>query len=298
PLQCLPPSSETRIFFIASRLLPRLPRPPPSRSRPGPPRSKMVSADRQTIIETNRSLRNIKTELENLLEKGVIDEAVFENIHAALPQESPLSGPLRTAPSSNTGNTGNTGNTNAPPTRAFQNLGVNSSSPAPPSYDATPAPNVPSRNVKPVVAHARALYRYAASDARDVSFEKDDKIAIHEYMNQDWWMGQNLRTGQEGIFPRSYVLVEPDHQRSSPPQAHPQAQYGYPSKQGPPPQQNPYNANVPPVAVAEGGQPAQEQQGGGGKAGEFGKKIGKNLGNAAVFGAGATIGSNLVNSIF
>jgi len=35
-----------------------------------------------------------------------------------------------------------------------------------------------------------------------------------------------------------------------------------------------------------------------GKGGEMGKKFGKKLGNAAIFGAGATIGGNIVNSIF
>jgi len=35
-----------------------------------------------------------------------------------------------------------------------------------------------------------------------------------------------------------------------------------------------------------------------GKGGEMGKKFGKKLGNAAVFGAGATIGGKIVNSIF
>lgn len=157
---------------------------------------------------------------------------------------------------------------------------------------------MPARNAKPIVAHARALYRYAASDARDVTFEKDDKIAVHEYMNQDWWMGQNLRTGQEGIFPRNYVLVE--HENKGPVMAPPQQpQYGYPGamQQGPPPQQNPYNNSVPPMAVAEGGQPQQGQHGDN-KVNEYGKKFGKKLGNAAIFGAGATIGGNIVNSIF
>jgi hypothetical protein len=45
-------------------------------------------------------------------------------------------------------------------------------------------------------------------------------------------------------------------------------------------------------------QQQQEQEGGGSKMGEHGKKFGKKLGNAAIFGAGATIGSNIVNSIF
>ncbi|KAJ6444038.1 SH3 domain-containing protein [Purpureocillium lavendulum] len=268
----------------------------------------MVSADRQTIMETNRSLRNIKTELENLLEKGVIDEAVFDQIHAALPDESPLHGPLRTTATSNNASPAPARSSPAPNTTAapppaqepaaqtFQNLNVNGTSPAPPSYHDTPPPNVPNRG-KPVLAHARALYRYAASDARDVSFEKDDRIAVHEYMNQDWWMGQNVRTGQEGIFPRNYVLVEDDQQKGQQPYGYPaQPQYGYP--QGPPQQQNPYNSSVPPMAVAEGGQPGGDQQQGDNKVGQYGKKFGKKLGNAAIFGAGATIGGNIVNSIF
>ncbi|KAG6060207.1 hypothetical protein E4U32_003585 [Claviceps aff. humidiphila group G2b] len=286
----------------------------------------MVSADRQLIIETNRSLRNIKTELESLLEKGVIDESIFDQISTALPQESPLSGPLRTA-SSNTTTTSapTTDDTNKanpvsspPPTQQMQNLGINNSPPTrasaspapgaasgPPSYDATPAPQLPSRTGKPVLAHARALYRYVASDHRDVSFEKDDKILVHEYMNQDWWMGQNTRTQQEGIFPRSYVFVEQQKEetKSAPfgaavpsPAPYGQPQYGYPP-QGPPPQQNPYNASVPPMAVAQGGE-APQAQGDGNKVNQYGKKFGKKLGNAAIFGAGATIGGNIVNSIF
>ncbi|PHH88685.1 hypothetical protein CDD83_7198 [Cordyceps sp. RAO-2017] len=271
----------------------------------------MVSADRQIIMETNKSLRNIKTELENLLEKGVIDETVFDNIHAALPEESPLSGPLRTATGSGSGVAAPSPvpapAAASPPVQAMQNLAVGpdpnartkSTSPAPPNYEDTPPPGVPNRGSKPVVAHARALYRYAASDGRDLSFEKDDKIAVNERLNQDWWLGQNLRTGQEGIFPRTYVLEEPD-QKAAPqgPYAapYPQPQYGYPAPQGPPPQQNPYNSNVPPMAVADGGQPAQA--GGDSKVGQYGKKFGKKLGNAAIFGAGATIGGNIVNSIF
>ncbi|PFH59608.1 hypothetical protein XA68_12095 [Ophiocordyceps unilateralis] len=251
----------------------------------------MVSADRQSIMETNRSLRNIKTELESLLEKGVIDESVFDNIHAALPQESSLSGPVRT-----------TANRSEPPTQALQGLTVSpepraeaqSTLPAPPSYNETPPPGLPTRSAKPVIAHARALYPYVASDARDVSFEKDDRIAIYERLNPDWWLGQNLRTSQEGIFPRSYVLEEPDGKGTpqpgpAAPYVQPQPQYGYP-----PPQQNPYNANVPPMAVADGGQPSGKD----GKMGQYGKKFGKKLGNAAIFGAGATIGGNIVNSIF
>ncbi|KAL6893353.1 SH3 domain-containing protein [Trichoderma evansii] len=255
--------------------------------------------DRQTIMETNRSLRNIKNELETLLEKGVIDEAAFDHIHSALPAETPLRG----AAAGSAGHSANQTPAPAaaavmPPVQAFQNLNVKGPSPAPPSYDDTPAPGVPTRSPgKPVLAHARALYRYDASDARDLSLEKDDKIDVYEYMNSDWWMGRNHRTGMEGIFPQNYVFVEQEQKAPAPaPVAYPpQPVYGYP--QGPPAQQNPYNASVPPMAIAEGGQPSQQQEGGS-KAGEYGKKFGKKLGNAAIFGAGASIGSNIVNSIF
>lgn len=213
-------------------------------------------------------------ELETLLEKGVIDEEVYDQIHATLPAESPLSGPLRTTANASSASPAPRSNSVAnsePPTKAFQNMDLHqqqSTSPAPPSYNDTPAPSLPARNQKPTVAHARALYRYAASDDRDLSFEKDDKISVLEYMNQDWWMGQNQRTGQEGIFPRNYVLVEQETKSPAPYGQAQQPQYGYP--QGPPQQQNPYDANAPPMAVADGGS----------KHGETGKKVGKKFGNA------------------
>ncbi|CAI4211098.1 unnamed protein product [Parascedosporium putredinis] len=140
----------------------------------------------------------------------------------------------------------------------------------------TPAP------VKPVLSHARALYRYEGQDARDLSFEKDDRVAIHEYMNADWWMGKNLRTGQEGIFPTNYVALEESEKAGMP---------------GPSAPMNPYNAHVPPMAVADGNH-GEHTDPGPSKLEQGGKKFGKKLGNAAIFGAGATIGSNIVNSIF
>lgn len=252
-------------------------------------------------------LTPVAQELETLLEKGVLDDNAFDSIHAILPQESPLSGPLRT-----TANTTGNGESAKPEQSssdepasapsAFEKLDLLSKSPAPPSYEDTTPPNLPSRDAKPVIAYARALYRYAASDARDVGFEKDDQIHVHEYMNQDWWMGRNVRTGQEGIFPQAYVLVEsekkvqspyPPEQQLWPPPEGQQPTYGYPP--GPPREQNPYDANAPPMAVANGGQPSEHHHG---KAEEYGKRFGKRLGHAAIFGAGATLGGKVVNSIF
>jgi LAS seventeen-binding protein 1/2 len=147
------------------------------------------------------------------------------------------------------------------------------------------------------------MYKYTAADDRDLSFDPDDRIAVYEYMNDDWWMGRNEKTLTEGIFPKNYVEIDRSVSSQSTlvnekagyyqNYAQPQPTYsqGYPQ---PPPQQSPYNSSVPPVAVAE----ESGVQGSHGKTGEMGKKIGKKLGNAAIFGAGATIGSNIVNSIF
>lgn len=227
----------------------------------------------------------------------------YQSIHTLLPAESPLSGAAKVVAAA-TPEPPSVANLSIhePPTYAQT---TNAAPPALPTRNNPAAPPPPS---KPVIAHARALYRYAAGDARDVSFERDDRVAVYEFMNADWWMGRNERTGQEGIFPRTYVEQLPPQEAPNGAGAYgaekagmygsPAPQYGgYPP---PPQQQNPYNSSVPPMAVANEPQqqPQQEGSGGGGKAGEMGKKFGKKLGNAAIFGAGASIGSNIVNSIF
>jgi hypothetical protein len=131
-------------------------------------------------------------------------------------------------------------------------------------------------------------------------------------MNPEWWLGKNMRTGSEGIFPVSYVRVQEramggfDGASDYPNPHYPQQKAnagGYPGQpqyqpqtmsQGPPAPgtSNPYNNAVPPMGVAE--QPVDGKHG---KESEMGKKFGKRLGNAAIFGAGATLGSDLVNAI-
>ncbi|EAQ89751.1 hypothetical protein CHGG_06370 [Chaetomium globosum CBS 148.51] len=183
--------------------------------------------------------------------------------------------------------------------------------PRPPSRTATtPPPHTPQAPEKPVLTHARALYRYAASDARDCSFERDDRIAVYEYMNADWWMGRNLRTGQEGIFPRSYVVAVAAEEKRAPGWGQQQQQQPYQQPYGQQPQyQQPqypmapvpvqgYPAAPPPGQPQPQHQPQEGEGEGESKMGKHGKNIGKKLGNAAIFGAGATIGSNIVNSIF
>ncbi|KAI0125166.1 SH3 domain-containing protein [Xylariales sp. AK1849] len=268
--------------------------------------------DRQEIIATNKSLRLIKNELEHLLEKGVVNDDTFDNIMRILPNESTLSSAGTPAHRNAAAAIPSPAPSNqapfSPPINSMANLGLGHNpipSPAPPAYNATGPPSLPQRNnapplpppSKPVIAQAKALYKYNAADDRDLSFEREDRILVHEYMNNDWWMGKNQRTGAEGIFPKNYVEI--DHSEKAGFYAPQQPTYApaqggaYP---GPPAQQNPYNSSVPPMAVAGDGKQGGEQSGG--KGGEMGKKIGKKLGNAAIFGAGATLGGNLVNSIF
>lgn len=175
----------------------------------------------------------------------------------------------------------------AVPTNAFSNLRVNND-PPPPAY------NTPPPQPKREIARAIALYPYHNPD--DCEFEVGQTIAVYEYMNADWWMGKNLETGKEGVFPVTYVQVQVNPPTPAPGShgaygnekangygGYPAQQY---QQQGPPPPgpSNPYNSSVPPMAVAE-----QPTDGKPGKGQEMGKKFGKKLGNAAIFGAGATM---------
>lgn len=198
----------------------------------------------------------------------------------------------------------------------------------PPSYSATPAPLPPRNPPQPQhheIAHVVALYRYNDPDPRDLNFEAGDHISVTEFCNPEWGNGKNVRTGEEGIFPRNYVRTENfPSALAQPPQQHQQPSYnnekfggggyfggpqqtmggGYPGQQQqqqqqgyaqppPPGPSSPYDGPVPPMQMAN--QPTEQQPG---KGAEMGKKFGKKLGNAAIFGAGATLGGNLVNSIF
>ena len=235
-------------------------------------------------------------ELENLAENGAISDAAYDAILQNLPSESSLNAP---APSRSAAASPSP----APaPTAVLSNLSIND--PPPPAYNTPTPPSFPDRTPsRPEIARATALYRYA--EAGDCNFEVGDQISVYEYMNADWWLGKNMRTGQEGVFPVNYVqqqtnpngglngVMSPSPQQYGNEKAG--AYGGYQPPQGPPPPgpSNPYNSAIPPMQIAE--QPAEARPG---KGQEMGKKFGKKLGNAAIFGAGATIGSNIVNSIF
>jgi hypothetical protein len=128
-----------------------------------------------------------------------------------------------------------------------------SSTPRPPPAYSNPPPV---SSGPPVLTYAVALYAYKGADEGDLTLQANDRIAVHEYLNADWWKGQNERTGESGIFPQSYIRRD---ERAPPP---------------PPPSDNNYG-NMP-VDVSQ-----QPQKG----KSTFGK-IGGKLGNAALFGAG------------
>ncbi|KAG5360830.1 Class E vacuolar protein-sorting machinery protein [Yarrowia sp. B02] len=123
-----------------------------------------------------------------------------------------------------------------------------------------------------------------------VNDEKSEKSAYPSYKTPDY------------AAPAAHYNPPPPTQYNPPPPE----QYGYqapppPGYQGgyqpPPPQgyqqqpQQYYQPPPPQTVVVEQG---QQQQGGGGHL----KSIGSKFGNAAIFGAGATLGGDLINSIF
>ncbi|KAF2493307.1 SH3-domain-containing protein [Lophium mytilinum] len=230
-----------------------------------------------------RSLRTIQTELEFLVDSDVITKDQFTTIVNQLPLEN-----TRAQNSATPVNSMAALAIQQPPQQQQtqqqpqhqdekkQKIGYYAdNNPAPPAYPA--APLAPA-----VLTTATALYQYNAQDAGDLALMPNDSIAVTEYMNAEWWKGKNERTGHEGIFPSSYVkAVESKGAAYNAVQPYQQPQ---PSSYG----------NMPvDVSQGAGGQPAPS-----GKGAEMGKKFGKKLGNAAVFGAGATIGSNIVNGIF
>ncbi|KAI9881608.1 MAG: hypothetical protein M1830_000172 [Pleopsidium flavum] len=236
----------------------------------------MPGMEENSIAITNRSLRNIRTELEFLTDLSIISPQQLSSIISQLPSQSPVHAPLLSA--SITNGTPALSTAQAPVSE-FTNTSLNEKQNGfyIPSQLPVPPPPAYASNASgpPPLATATALYAYQPTDAGDLALMPHDHIAVSEWMNADWAKGRNQRTGQEGIFPRSYVNVL--------------------DKQ--PPNSGPTNYGNMPLDVSQSGaSPAEPGQPS--KINEQGKKFGKKMGNAAIFGAGATIGSNIVNSIF
>ncbi|KAJ5965474.1 hypothetical protein N7481_012188 [Penicillium waksmanii] len=254
---------------------------------------------------TTRSLRMVRTELEFLADAGVINPRQLSSILSELPTDSqsqaqsqarahqpspinarahqpspapapvpvpsPLPEPVHAQPPPGP---------YSPPSTAMSNTSLNEKAPMQNQY-AAPPPQAPPAypQVPPIMSLASALYAYTPTDPGDLALQPNDRIQVTEHMNDDWWRGRNERTGMEGIFPRSYVnVINEKGGLQSPP---PTSNYG----------------NMPlDVSQTGSGDPNDPEKKN--KFEQGGKKFGKKLGNAAIFGAGATVGSNIVNSIF
>ncbi|KAL1968265.1 hypothetical protein VTN77DRAFT_2100 [Rasamsonia byssochlamydoides] len=229
-----------------------------------------------TTAMTNRSLRTIRTELEFLADAAVITPQQLSSILSQLPNQTQLHAPIsQSQPAASTQAPASTP-AYSPPTSQLANTTLNEKTNQYPSPAPPPAYSQP----PPILSIASALYAYTPTDAGDLALQPHDRIQVLEHMNNDWWRGRNERTGLEGIFPRSYVTVLDE--KPAPPIVAPQ-----PTSYG----------NLP-LEVSQGSSSASTPGRRTSKLEEQGKKIGKKMGNAAIFGAGATLGSNIVNGLF
>jgi len=241
----------------------------------------------------NRSIRTIKAELEYLCDASVISPQTLSDLLNRIPEQTALHAPISVGavPTAN----GAAGQLQ-PPTSPLSNLNLQNGrsngslneksdnsyfqppapSPQPPPAYGSPRPQQEAG--WPALCQATALYAYTSNDAGDLELQPNDHVEVIEYMNAEWWKGRSTRTGQEGIFPRSYVKVAED--KGVPPNPSAPTNYG----------------NMPLEVSQSGGSPVGQYHIPN-KGVEMGKKFGKKLGNAAIFGAGATLGSDLVNSI-
>ncbi|KAL2865821.1 SH3 domain-containing protein [Aspergillus lucknowensis] len=246
----------------------------------------MASEDKFYSALTNRSLRNIRSELEFLADSSVLTPQQLSSILSQLPDcsnstesERQVSVPSAPSPVQQPAPTQTLSSPApySPPTTQFADTTLNEKAQygmnptLPQQHYASPPPAYPQAPI--VLSMASALYAYTPTDAGDLALQPHDRIQVLEHMNADWWRGRNERTNLEGIFPRSYVNVLDEKPSSSP------SSYG----------------NMP-FEVSQSG--SSSTPGKNHKFEEHGKKFGKKMGNAAIFGAGATIGSNIVNSIF
>ncbi|KAI9763685.1 MAG: hypothetical protein M1840_009158 [Geoglossum simile] len=206
----------------------------------------------------NRSLRNIRTELKYLTDASILTPQELSHILSLLPKNTSLRPPTRdgraaampTLPS-------------PAPVKQPESTSLNEKQG---SLAPTPSPVLPPPAYAPSLpplAIATALYQYNTLEEGDLAFHLNDNISVLEYTNGEWWKGRNERTGLEGIFPSTYVKVIEDKQRSTP-----STNYG----------------NVP-LQVSQGSAPPSQESGGHSKFEENGKKFGKKMGNAAIFGA-------------
>ncbi|KAH0538954.1 hypothetical protein FGG08_004469 [Glutinoglossum americanum] len=220
------------------------------------------------VVMANRSLRTIRSELEYLTDLSIITSQELTHILSLLPKETPLRAPINNGTSVATPDL-------SPPTPVKQIADTNLNEKRESSYAQTASPVPPpppaytsTAGGPPPLATASALYAFNPIDPGDLAMLPNDRISVLEYTNAEWWKGRNERTGIEGVFPRSYVNVVEEKHVGEKHTSAPANNYG----------------NMP-LEVSQGGPPPAQEDGKQSKLGETGKKFGKKMGNAAIFGA-------------
>lgn len=249
-----------------------------------------MSAATATAL-ANRSIRTIRAELDFLADTAIISPSALSQILSLLPAESttrcpptPAAGP---APKSTTPAVSYP--TFSPPPQSQQHLPIAPS--APPSYTPTPL----------VLSLAEAQWAFNGTEAGDLTFEAGAKLEVLEKVKDDWWKGRVVGgDGSTGLFPSAYVretqllatAASGDVKKPALPSLPPRGYGSY----GPGGNMMTDVAHGPSQSTTVFEQQQQEEK----KPilGKNGEKFGKKLGNAAIFGAGATIGGKIVNGIF
>ncbi|RPA96528.1 SH3-domain-containing protein [Choiromyces venosus 120613-1] len=251
---------------------------------------------------TNRAIRNIVSELEFLADTNVISTTTLHSImkqlptakstlmaNAAFSPPTPAPGPVphTSTPAIPHPTFSPPPSTKTPFSEKYLPIAAQAPPPPPPSYTPTALPTVH------VLSLANAQWAFAGTEKGDLTFNAGDTIEVLEKVKEDWWKGRVAGgNGEIGLFPSSYVqetrvLAGPE--KPALPNLPPRTGSGYGSG----------GNMMTDVAHGSGSAPSQQQQEERkGIVGKNGEKFGKKLGNAAIFGAGATIGGKIVNGIF
>ncbi|KAH9945497.1 SH3-domain-containing protein [Epithele typhae] len=173
--------------------------------------------------------------------------------------------------------------------------------------------NIPPPPPRSSVQQARAVWAYNEDgrEPNDLSFSSGEIVEIVDETNADWWTGKCR--GKQGLFPSNHVekIASSSGPSYSPPPVMPAAPSYYsppaPPQYNTPPYnekaayQPPYQSSYNPIPVQPAPAQAPVQQEEPPKKSKFGK-LGNTMATSAAggvgFGAGAAIGSGIVNAIF
>lgn len=262
----------------------------------------------------NRSLTTVKTELEFLCDSDVITKDLYQQLVTSLPEKY---------------------HKDMAPWDVGVDKVDKEADAKDTKQDTKPqtVPQTVPQTPETALGYCKALYSFQSQQSDDLSFNKDELLCVKQHLSPDWWKGYRKNDPHtEGVFPSNYVQgisyqeynganssgnEKADYGPNEKADYGPSAPYQYPTpsnssnqsvpsysqpdySQFPPPSTNYYqNQNQPQPQP----QQYQNQQGqtivehNGANQGHM-RKFGGKLGNAAIFGAGATIGSDIVNSIF